>query len=106
MIGVTSSRNSCVYRAKAAPTRVPTTPRAPVNMPIPRVTLLAALGASLAEAELPEADELMLPLMLPVALVWPEVMVLGAEVSAAETVAGSTELVAGTYIVRQVPVHA
>lgn len=79
---------------------VPTTPTAPVIIPIPRATLLPAFGLVLGEAlALEEAPLVMLPMAPPLPLDWlgmPEVIMLAVEVdSAAETVAGSTEVVAG-----------
>lgn len=75
-------------------------------IPIPRETLLPALGLSVAAPELAlvEAPLVLLPVALPLALPldWlgiPEVMMLAVEVdSAAETVAGSIEVVAGILI--------
>jgi len=80
---------------------VPTTPIAPTKAPAPRLTLPAALG--LVEAEAP--PELAAPLDMlwePVMdaledMLWPEERRAGPdEVEAAATVAGSTEVVAGT----------
>lgn len=85
----------------AAPTRAPTTPTIPVIIPLPTATLLLpALGLLVVAAEL--ALEAAPPLLMlapldeaPPVMDMPEVMVLGAEVEAAEIVAGSTEVVAG-----------
>jgi hypothetical protein len=93
-----------IYKARAAPKIVPTTPIAPTKAPAPRLTLPAALGLVVAEAapELALAaaplDMLWEPVMDALeAMLWPEERRAGPdEVEAAETVAGSTEAVAGT----------
>jgi hypothetical protein len=80
---------------------VPTTPIAPTKAPAPRLTLPAALLLVVAEAA-PELAALLDMLWEPVMdavedMLWPEERRAGPdEVEAAETVAGSTEAVAGT----------
>jgi hypothetical protein len=54
-----------VYKARAAPKMVPTTPIAPTTALAPRLTLLAALGLVEAEA-LPELAEPLVMLREPV----------------------------------------
>jgi len=79
---------------------VPTTPIAPTRAPAPTLTLPAALGLVVADAPELEGPPVMLlePVMEPVVIMlWPEERRAGPEeVEAAETVAGSTEVVAGT----------
>ena len=70
-------------------------------MPMPSETLLPALGLWVAAPELALAEAPLVMLRMELMLLdWlgiPEVMMLAVEVdSAAETVAGSTEVVAGT----------
>lgn len=98
-----------IYKAKAAPKMVPATPIAPTIAPAPMLAFPAALLEVVAEAAEPLAPLAPLDMLMDreavmdpeVDMLWPDERAAGAELDAAATVAGSTEVVAGIYTLEE-----